>query len=178
MLGQLALAFGGRAAEEVFCGDISAGAFDDIKRATEMAKAMVTEFGMSEKIGPINYAERQGSEFLGTELGRSRDHSETTAREIDEEVRRLLTEAHQRALAIVTDNRDEIERITQALLLHETLNGDEIARLVRGETVESLRPSGPPPTAPVGIPDRKGPPKVAGNGKFGDLPSSPGLSPA
>jgi cell division protease FtsH len=181
MVGQLALAFGGRAAEEVFCGDISAGAFDDIKRATEMAKAMVTELGMSEKIGPINYAERQGSEFLGTELGRGRDHSEATAREIDEEVRRLLVEAHQRALAIVTEKRAEVERITQALLLYETLNGDEIARLVRGgESPESLRPGqgGPTPSAPATTGERKPSGKGAADGKLGDLPGSPGLSPA
>ncbi|MCY3002187.1 MAG: ATP-dependent zinc metalloprotease FtsH [Planctomycetota bacterium] len=179
MIGQLALAFGGRAAEEVFCGDISAGAFDDIKRATEMAKAMVTELGMSEKIGPINYAERQGSEFLGAELGRGRDHSEATAREIDEEVKRLLTEAHERALSIVSDKRAEIERITQALLLYETLNGDEIGRLFRGEAPQTLRSGagGPPPSAPATT-ERKPAPKPASDGKLGDLPGATGLSPA
>ncbi|MCC7012292.1 MAG: ATP-dependent zinc metalloprotease FtsH [Planctomycetes bacterium] len=179
MIGQLALAFGGRAAEEEFCGDISAGAFDDIKRATEMAKAMVTELGMSERIGPINYAERQGSDFLGTELMRGRDHSEQTAREIDEEVRRLLTEAHARALAIVREKRPELERIASALLLYETLNGDEIARLFKGEAPETLRPpqGGPPPTAPATT-ERKPAPKSATEGKRGDLPGTPGFSPA
>jgi cell division protease FtsH len=133
MLGQLALCFGGRVAEEVFCGDISAGAFDDIKRATDLARAMVTELGMSDSIGPINYAERQGSEFLGAELSRGRDHSEMTAREIDQEVKRLLTEAHERARDIVRTHRSELERIAAALLLYETISGEEISRLIKGQ---------------------------------------------
>ncbi len=180
MLGQLVWMFGGRVAEQEFCGDISAGAADDIRRATELAKAMVTELGMSERIGPINYAERQGSDFLGTELMRSRDHSEQTAREIDEEVKRLLTEAHERALSIVRDKSAEIERVSSALLKHETLTGDEIARLIKGETADTLRPTapgGPTPTAPVGG-ATKSAPKSAGDGKLGPLPGSPGLSPA
>jgi cell division protease FtsH len=179
LLGQLAWMFGGRAAEETFCGDISAGAADDIKRATELARAMVTELGMSERIGPISYAERQGSDFLGTELMRGREHSEQTAREIDEEIRRLLSEAYERARSIVSEKRAELERIAQALLLYETLNGDEIARLVKGEAPEALRP-GPtePPATPPSTAERKPAPKTAGDGKLGDLPGKPGLSPA
>mgnify|MGYP001164236130 CR=1 FL=1 len=182
MVGQLAWMFGGRAAEQEFCGDISAGAADDIRRATEMAKAMVTELGMSEKIGPINYAERQGSEFLGAELSRGRDHSEQTAREIDEEVRRLLTDAHQRALEIVRTKRAELERIAQALLQYETISGDEIARLIKGEAPHSLRPQGPPPTAPATNDKRT--PSVSGKvepgplGGGGAVRPDTGLSPA
>jgi len=179
MLGQLALAFGGRVAEEEFCGDISAGAFDDIKRATLMARAMVTELGMSERIGPINYAEREGSDFLGTELLRGREHSEETAREIDEEVKRLLTEAHERARAIVRERRGELERIAEALLLHETISGDEIARLIKGESVSTLRPTPPPPSSGApSTPERKPAAKPASDGKLGELPGRPGLSPA
>jgi cell division protease FtsH len=181
MVGQLALCFGGRAAEEEFCGDISAGAFDDIKRATEMAKAMVTELGMSEKIGPINYAERQGSEFLGAELGRGRDHSEATAREIDEEVRRLLNGAHERAVEIVRAHRAEVERIAQALLLYETINGEEIARLIKGDEPSNLRPQNPGPSAPATTEKRA--PLAGGKVEPGPLgPGAvrpgPGLSPA
>jgi len=179
VVGELAVMFGGRVAEEVFCGDISAGAANDIQRATQLARAMISEWGMSDKIGPINYAERQGSDFLGTELLRGRDHSEQTAREIDEEIKRLLTEAHTRARAIVDERRAEVERITAALLQHETITGEEIARLVRGESPESLRagPSGPPPSAPATA-DRKPTGKPAEGGKLGDLPGRPGLSPA
>ncbi|MBI5431661.1 MAG: ATP-dependent zinc metalloprotease FtsH [Planctomycetes bacterium] len=178
LIGQLALAFGGRAAEEQFCGDISAGAFDDIRRATELARAMVTELGMSETIGPIHYAERQGSDFLGTELMRSRDHSEQTAREIDEEIRRMLTDAHERARQIVREHKDQVESLTQALLIYETLNGEEIERLLRGVPPQDLRPGSPPPLPPAEA--RKAPTQnptqaPAGDGRPGELP---GLSPA
>ena len=181
MVGQLAWMFGGRAAEQEFCGDISAGASDDIRRATEMARAMVTELGMSDKIGPINYAERQGSEFLGAELSRGRDHSEQTAREIDEEVRRLLTGAHERALEIVRTKRAELERVAQALLQYETINGEEIARLIKGEEPANLRPQGPGPTAPAT--GEKRAPLAGGKVEPGPLgPGAvrpgPGLSPA
>jgi cell division protease FtsH len=141
LLAQLATLFGGRVAEEEFCGDISAGASDDISRATELARAMVTELGMSERIGPISYAERQGSDFLGTELMRSRQHSEETAREIDEEIRRVLDEAYQRARAIIREHRQAIESLTQALLSYETISGAEVTRLLEGAAPESLRPA-------------------------------------
>ncbi len=180
MVGQLAWMFGGRVAEQEFCGDISAGAADDIRRATDLAKAMVTELGMSERIGPINYAERQGSDFLGTELMRGRDHSEETTREIDEEVRRILTEAHERARLIVTEKRPELERIAQALLAYETLTGDDVKRLMHGDSVESLRPGTPPPAPSTGSETRKtfGSSQPAAKPSSGELPGTPGLSPA
>ncbi|MCE9596002.1 MAG: ATP-dependent zinc metalloprotease FtsH [Planctomycetes bacterium] len=178
MLGQLALCFGGRVAEEQFCGDISAGAFDDIRRATEIARAMVTELGMSEKIGPISYADRQGSDFLGTELARGRDHSEQTAREIDEEVRRLLTDAHERARELVRSHKDQVESMAQALLIYETLNGEEIEKILRGVPPQDLRPGTPsaPPTEARKAPTQASPSQPAtGDGRPGELP---GLSPA
>jgi cell division protease FtsH len=183
MLGQLVLLFGGRVAEAEFCGDISAGASDDISRATSIARAMVTELGMSERIGPINYAERQGSDFLGTELMRGRAHSEETAREIDKEVHLLLSDAYQRAESIVRENRASVERLAQALLLYETVNGEEIGRLMKGESVESLRP----PSAPTPLPELRraaapvsGKPSVEPKGEKakGDLAGEAGLSPA
>jgi len=139
LLGQLAMAFGGRVAEELFCGDISAGAADDIKRATELARAMVTELGMSERIGPINYAERQGSDFLGTELMSGKWHSEETAREIDEEIGRILNESYERAQAVVGENREAVERLTAALMQYETLHEAEINSLIEGTRPEDLR---------------------------------------
>jgi cell division protease FtsH len=181
MLGQLAWMFGGRAAEQEMCGDISAGAADDIHRATDLARAMVSELGMSEKIGPINYGERQGSDFLGTELIRGRTHSEETAREIDEEVRRILDEAFQRALTIVREGRGSLERIAAGLLAYETLSGDEVARLMRGEAVDTLRSASPTAAAPAPAPERTAAPhagKSPADGKRGELPGTPGLSPA
>jgi cell division protease FtsH len=137
--GQLAMLFGGRVAEEIFCGDISAGASDDIRRATELTRAMVTELGMSESIGPINYAERQGSDFLGTELGNSKWHSEETAREIDQEIKRFLKDAYDLAKRIVSEERDSVERLTKGLMLYETLDKAEIQKLIAGTDPEGLR---------------------------------------
>lgn len=148
MLGQLATLFGGRVAEEVFCGDISAGASDDIKRATELARAMVTELGMSDKVGPINYAERQGSDFLGSELLSGKWHSEETARQIDEEVERILREAYEEARSIILGEREAIERLTRGLLRYETLDRGEIERLIDGADPEGLRPEPRPEPAP------------------------------
>lgn len=184
MTGQLALLFGGRVAEAEFCGDISAGASDDIARATELARAMVTELGMSERIGPINYAERQGSDFLGTELMRGRSHSEDTAREIDREVHQFLTEAYARADAIVKSKRDAVLKLAQALLSYETISGDEVKRLLEGARIEDLRQGGPPQPVPV-MRRATSPapaPRTAGEAKpgtaKGDLAGEAGLSPA
>jgi cell division protease FtsH len=178
LLGQITMLFGGRVAESVFCGDISAGAADDIRRATEMARAMVTEYGMSERVGPINYAERQGSDFLGTELMRGKIHSEETAREIDEEVHRVLRESYLRAETMVQENRRAVEELAQALLLYETVTGKEIGRILGGERAADLRPESErvreatPKPAPEPSKERPG------DHRRGELPGSPGLSPA
>ena len=140
LLGQLAMAFGGRVAEEIFCGDISAGASDDIRRATELTRAMVTELGMSDKVGPINYAERQGSDFLGTELLSGKWHSEETARVIDKEIERILREAYETAREIIDAERDAMERLKDGLLLYETLDQVEIEQLIAGTNPSELRP--------------------------------------
>ena len=140
---------------------------------------MVSELGMSEKIGPINYAERQGSDFLGTELLRGKIHSEETAREIDEEVTRFLTEAYQRAVSILRSANREVEEIARSLLLYETVTGEEIARILAGATAASLRPAVEPPVEPPqrksGVPERRvGEDRSPGKGLSGE----PGLSPA
>ncbi len=182
MLGQLAVAFGGRVAEAQFVGDISAGASDDIRRATELARAMVTELGMSDKVGPIHYAERQGSDFLGTELTSGKWHSEQTAREIDEEIERILKEAYETAARIVRENTEQMERITQALLTWETISGMEIKRILAGESLDSLRPTPPPQrpgaTAPAASPAGTASANPGARTQGGELPGTPGLSPA
>ncbi len=179
LLGQLTMLFGGRVAESIFCGDISAGASDDIRRATDLARAMVAELGMSERIGPINYAERQGSDFLGTELMRGKLHSEDTAREIDEEVERVLREAYQRAEDIIQSNQHALERLALALLELETITGDEISKLLEGASIESLRgqrdAAKEPPSQRVA--DTPSEPERRSNQR-GELPGEPGLSPA
>jgi cell division protease FtsH len=170
--------FGGRVAESIFCGDISAGASDDIRRATDLARAMVSELGMSEKIGPINYAERQGSDFLGTELLRGKIHSEETAREIDEEVIRILNESYQRAESIVRTHRDAVEQIAKALLTYETVSGEEVTRLLAGERCETLRPEETPSSSKKGgAASGRRPSEAPGTDRAGGL-GEPGLSPA
>ena len=183
LLAQLATLFGGRIAEETFVGDISAGASDDIRRATELARAMVTELGMSEKVGPINYAERQGSDFLGTELMASKWHSEETARIIDKEIERILREAYERARSLIHAERPAVERLKEALLIHETLDAEEIQRLIEGTAPADLRPDEPPPT-PDAAAGHARPLNGSGEGPrdtgddLGGLPGEPGFSPA
>ena len=180
MLAQLAMLFGGRVAEQEFCGDISAGASDDISRATDLARAMVTELGMSDKVGPVNYSERQGSDFLGTELMRGRAHSEETAREIDQAVRELLQGAYDRAEGIIRAERAGVEQVAEALLVFETLSGKEIELLLGGTAVEDLRPEPPAPPASESTERHESPtPEVPkSDERSGDLPGEPGLSPA
>ena len=181
---QLAVLFGGRIAEEVFCGDISAGASDDIKRATDLARAMVTELGMSDKIGPINYAERQGSDFLGTELMASRYHSEETTREIDEEVKLILKEAYETAESVISKHHDEVVQLVVALKRFETLTGGEIDRVLDGVSVDDLRTeeeTGEP--APIEVEEESEETPATdevtdGEELKGELPGEPGLSPA
>jgi len=185
LLGQLAMLFGGRVAEELFVGDISAGASDDIRRATELARAMVTELGMSDLVGPINYAERQGSDFLGTELLSGKWHSEETARVIDKEIERILREAYDTATEIISTERAAMERLKDGLLLYETLDQREITRLIEGTPARELRPASPQPRPGFSTPPPAGRKVAERSGatgeerdELGGLSGEPGLSPA
>jgi cell division protease FtsH len=180
LLGQLVVLFGGRVAEQEFCGDISAGAYDDISKATDLARRMVTELGMSERIGPVNYAERQGSDFLGTELGRGKLHSEATAREIDEEIHKVLDEAYTRAEELIRENRVAIEGITEALMIHESVTGEEIEKLLGGARPADLRPAPTEPEPDAGSGGSvEAPDAPSGEGDLREeFPGQPGLSPA
>jgi cell division protease FtsH len=144
--GMLAMLYGGRVAEEIFCDDISGGASNDIERATEIARMMVCNWGMSESLGPVSYGESRGEVFLGDELLRSKNYSEETSRAIDKEVRVILKEAHRVATKILGEHRDEMERLTEALMLYETVSGEEVTAIFNGATVEELRPE---PDEPV-----------------------------
>ncbi len=138
-LAQLAVAMGGRVAEELFLNDISTGASNDIKHATEIARAMVCEWGLSEKMGAVTYAENEEHMFLGREIARTTNVSNDTLREIDGEVRRLLDEALVKARAIVTENREHVIRIAEALIKYETLSGDEVQQLIAGESIDAAK---------------------------------------
>ena len=135
----IAFAFGGRAAEEIVYKDFTAGAANDIERATQIARRMVCEWGMSEKLGPLAYEKREGPVFLGMQNGHtSKDYSESKAEEIDAEVSRIINEGYQKALTILRDNKDALERLTQALLEYETIDGHEVMMLVNGASVSEI----------------------------------------
>jgi cell division protease FtsH len=127
---QLAMMLGGRAAEKLIFDEYSAGAEDDLKKATGIARRMVAYWGMSEKIGPVAFRQGEEHPFLGRELHEHREFSEETAREIDTEVQRILQEASHRAAEILESNRDKLERLTQALLEEESLDSEGVTKLI------------------------------------------------
>ncbi|HZE98057.1 MAG TPA: ATP-dependent zinc metalloprotease FtsH [Planctomycetota bacterium] len=135
----LAKAYGGRVAEEVVFNEISTGAASDIQQATDMARKMVCEYGMSDKLGPISFTDEEEHMFLGREIARTQKHSEETARLIDTEVRRLIEEALTKARDIVSKNREKLEILAQALLKYETITGEEVGMLLRGEKIDELK---------------------------------------
>ncbi|MCD6416170.1 MAG: ATP-dependent zinc metalloprotease FtsH [Planctomycetes bacterium] len=137
--GQIIMMMAGRVAEEMFCGDISSGAEDDIEKATELARSMITRWGMSKELGPISYAESERHVFLGNEITRGKLHSERMAEKIDEEVRLLLMECYQMSRQMCEENADGLRRIAEVLLELETLSGDEVARILAGDGVDELR---------------------------------------
>jgi cell division protease FtsH len=135
-LARIAMALGGRSAEEIVFGEITTGASNDIQRATQIARMMVCEVGMSEKLGPVSYGEREDSIFLGREFAQHRpDYSEKTAIDIDEEIKRIINEQHTRAKNVLTQYRDALDRLAQALLERETLDQDEIRAVIDGRTL-------------------------------------------
>jgi cell division protease FtsH len=146
----LAVLYAGRIAEETFCGDITAGAQNDIQRATQLARLMVCEWGMSSRVGPINYGERQGSEFLGTEFRMGNVYSDDTAREIDQEVKGLLERSYGRARELIQANQDAMHRVAEGLLKYETLSGEEVQWLIAGRDIAPLRAGSAPAPRPPG----------------------------
>jgi len=147
--GRLAASFGGRVAEELVFGSekVTTGAANDIEQATGLARRMVTQFGMSEKIGVIAVGDREQEIFLGREIQQRREISERMSETVDSEVKRLIDEAYQRARMILAENRELLDRIAQALLERETLDREDLALLNRGEPLPPR--SAPPVTPPV-----------------------------
>jgi cell division protease FtsH len=129
---QLASRLGGRAAEEIVFGDVTTGAADDLERATDLARAMVTRYGMSEKLGPMTFGQKEELVFLGKEIGEQRDYSDAVAQEIDQEVRRIVHEAYERAKEVLTKHRAELKRIAQKLIEVETLDAEAFVALFEG----------------------------------------------
>ncbi len=137
LLGQIAMLMGGRIAEGMFIGEekITTGASNDIERATELARAMVCEYGMSD-LGPLTFGKKEEQIFLGREIAQHRDYSEDTAIKIDQEVKKIVSDQYTRAEKIISENRDAMVRLAEALLEHETLDGVQIRRVVAGLPIE------------------------------------------
>ena len=130
---------GGRVAEEEVFGDITGGASSDIKTATQIAHSMVCEWGMSDKLGPMTFGRREEHIFLGREITRSKDYSEQTAIAIDAEVRAIIDQCYQRAKMLVREQMDKLRKIAEALLERESLDHDDVEKLMRGETLPPLK---------------------------------------
>ena len=137
LLAELTMAMGGRAAEEIIFGPekVSNGAAGDIKMATDQARRMVTEWGMSERLGMIAYGDNSQEVFLGYSVTQQKNLSEATARAIDAEIKAIIDAAYTRAKTILTENIEELHRLARGLLEYETLTGEEIRQVLRGEPV-------------------------------------------
>ncbi|MGB7981443.1 MAG: ATP-dependent zinc metalloprotease FtsH, partial [Candidatus Nanopelagicales bacterium] len=174
MLNQLAYMLGGRAAEELVFHDPTTGASNDIEKATAVARAMVTQFGMTERLGAIRYGKENGEVFLGRDMGHTRDYSEEIAAAIDEEVRSLIDHAHNEAFEILVDNRDVLDALVIELLEKETLNKEQVAAIFTQLRLRPLRPAWtgsqrrtPSDRPPVDVPPRLSAPVGAGSSMLG-----------
>ena len=147
---RIAILMGGRIAEELFLNQMSTGAGNDIERATEMARRMVCEFGMSQ-LGPLTFGKKDQEIFLGREIAQHRDYSEDTAIKIDQEVRRFVDEGYARAKSCLVDGRDALIRIAEALLERETLDSEDMKVVIAGGTLPPVKPSGPSATAEADV---------------------------
>lgn len=143
MHSRLLVLMGGRVAEELKFGydAVTSGASGDIQMATNLARSMVTEWGMSDKLGPVLYAENSGEVFLGKSVTQSKNVSEDTARAVDAEIKKLVTDAHAEATKLLTEKKKEWETLAEALLEYETLTGDEIKSLLAGEKIDKSKES-------------------------------------
>jgi len=169
---RLATLYGGRVAEELFLSEMTTGAGNDIERATEMARSMVCEYGMS-RLGPLTFGKKEEQIFLGREIAQHRDFSEETARQIDLEVRRLIDEAYQSAHSIVESNADAMHRIAAALLERETIDAEEVRMLIEGLELPPLRSALASPSDTGGSPQQVLKPESRGGPGFQEGSPSP-----
>jgi cell division protease FtsH len=152
LLNRVAVLFGGRIAEEVFMNQMTTGASNDFERATQMARDMVTRYGMSDVLGPMVYAENEGEVFLGRSITKTTNMSEETMRKVDAEIRRIIDEQYALARRLIEENRDKVEAMAKALLEFETIDAEQIDDIVQG------RPPRPPKSTPSSSPPSGGKP--------------------
>ncbi len=149
ILQQISMLFGGRIAEEVFMNQMTTGASNDFERATEMARNMVTRYGMSDLLGPMIYAENEGEVFLGRSITSTKNVSESTMQKVDGEIRRIIDEQYQLAKRLIIENREKVEAMTKALLEWETIDSDQINDIIEGKPP---RPPKPPSNSANAMP--------------------------
>ena len=149
LMDQIAILLGGRIAEELTLGSITTGAGNDLERATELARRMVCEWGMSSNMGPLTFGKKEEQIFLGREIAQHQDYSEDTALKIDHEVKRIVTDNYTRAEQLIAAHKQQILDMADALLLRESLDGDQVRRIVSGLPLEAIAPPAAEPTAPA-----------------------------
>jgi cell division protease FtsH len=149
LIRSITMAMGGRAAEQLVFSHLTTGAANDLERATGLARRMVCELGMSEKLGPLTFGKKEEMVFLGKEIATHKDYSEETALAIDGEVRQIAETCYQRAFQLLKDNEDRLHLLARTLLEREVLDGDEMNRLLRGEKLDPPTPVEPPTAHPV-----------------------------
>ena len=162
ILDTIAVLFGGRIAEEIFMHQMTTGASNDFERATDMARRMVTQWGMSEALGTMVYGENEGEVFLGRSVTTHKNVSEATMQKVDEEIRRIIDQQYALARKLIEDHSDKIEAMTQALLEWETLDADQLDDIMAGKPPRAPKPTPPsqstqppqdiPPPAPAVTP--------------------------
>ncbi len=160
----LAMTLGGRAAEEISFGEITTGASNDLEKVTATAKQMVMRFGMSEKLGPRVFGHDHGQPFLGREFSAEPDYSDEIAREIDDEIRRVVETAHIQAKEILSDRKDSLQKLSEILIKRETIEREQFESLLQGQTEQQVfgAEAPPPPQVPLpGPPERAGRPSEA-----------------
>ena len=147
LMHQMAMTLGGRAAEEIVFHEVTTGAANDLEKVTSTSKSMIMRFGMSEKLGPRVLGRGHDQPFLGRDYGAEADYSEEIAREIDDEIRRVIEEAHELALAVLREHMDELHKISLILIERETIDRDQFERLLAGEDENSVFPEVEAPAA-------------------------------
>ncbi|HWX52290.1 MAG TPA: cell division protein FtsH, partial [Solirubrobacteraceae bacterium] len=181
----MAMTLGGRAAEELVFGEITTGASNDIEKVTATAKQMVMRFGMSEKLGPRVFGHDHGQPFLGREFSTEPDYSDEIAREIDDEVRRIIESAHRRAKDILTEHQQDLTKISEILVKRETIEKEEFLALLAGKSEhevfgveEETQPELPaPPPAPADRAEREAPRTIPRPGLAGGTAELRGSDP-
>ena len=150
ILNVIAVLFGGRIAEELFMNQMTTGASNDFERATQLARDMVTRYGMSEELGPMVYGENEGEIFLGRSVTTQKNVSEATMQRVDMEIRRIIDQQYGVARKLIEGNRDKVEAMAKALLELETIDSDQIADIMAGKPPRPPKPTSAPPTGTPG----------------------------